>query len=192
MTKTKFRALIFIPVLFLSACTIGQYSPEQLEATVEQLAATGMALTLTALPTQTAIPTQTYTATLPPTATLAPTEIPPTATFTPAPTFQPTATLYGLAQPTDFAESKNDKADKDAPLLFDNQSGGQEIHIIITSPVYGDYTFTGNMSIILPEATYTYRAWIGNKGPLSGSFSITNGDKHILTFYPDKIHFSTP
>ena len=33
---------------------------------------------------------------------------------------------------------------------------------------------------------------MGNQGPFNGSFSITNGDKHVLTFYTDKIHFSTP
>jgi hypothetical protein len=48
------------------------------------------------------------------------------------------------------------------------------------------------MTLILPEAQYTYRAWIGDEGPFNGTFSITNGDKHVLTFNADKIHFSTP
>jgi hypothetical protein len=184
----------FVALILLSGCTIGRYSPDQLEATVQQLAATGMALTLTALPTNTTLPTATPTLTPQPSATPEPSQTPTaefTATFTPRPTFQPSATLYGQSQPTDFADSKSDKEDKNAPLLFDNQSG-EQIHIIIDSPIYGDYTFSGNMSLILPEATYHYRAWIGKKGPLSGNFSITNGDKHVLTFFSDKIHFSTP
>lgn len=96
-----------------------------------------------------------------------------------------------MTQPTDFVENKEDKADKNAPLLFDNESD-EEIHFIILSPVYADYTFTANMSLILPEGIYQYRAWIGGWGPINGSFSITNGDKHVLIFYTDKIHFSTP
>jgi hypothetical protein len=183
-----------ISLAALSGCTIGRYSPEQLEATVQQIAATGMALTLTALPTNTTLPTNTPTFTEQPSATPEPslTFTPEfTATFTPRPTFQPSATLFGQSQPTDFADSKSDKEDKNAPLLLDNQSG-QQVHLIIDSPVYGDYSFSGNMSLILPEATYHYRAWIGNKGPLSGNFSITNGDKHVLTFFENKIHFSTP
>ncbi len=96
-----------------------------------------------------------------------------------------------MAQPTDFVDNKTDKQDQNAPLLLDNESG-EEIHFIILSPVYADYTFTANMSLILQEGTYKYRAWIGDKGPINGSFSITNGDKHVLIFYKDKIHFSTP
>lgn len=195
ITTIRFVGLIFLFVtLGLTGCTIGQYSPEQLQATVQQLAATGMALTLTALPTNTPLPTNTVTSTPEPSATSEPSSTPTemvTATFTPRPTFQPTATLYGQAQSTDFADSKDDKGDQNAPLLLDNQSG-EQIHLIIDSPIYGDYSFSGNMSLILPEATYHYRAWIGKKGPLSGTFSITNGDKHVLTFFENKVHFSTP
>lgn len=187
----KFVSLLFLLAAFgLTGCTIGQYSPEQLQATVQQLAATGMALTLTALPTHTPLPTSTPEPSATSEPSLTPTET-ATATPTPRPTFQPTATLYGQAQSTDFADSKDNKADQNAPLLLDNQSG-EQIHLIIDSPIYGDYSFTGNMSLILPEASYHYRAWIGNKGPLSGNFAITNGDKHVLTFFENKIHFSTP
>lgn len=190
--RFSFLLYPFALILFLSACTLGQFSPEQLQATIDELAATSMVLTLTALPTSTPLPSATPT--LAPTATVEPAAL-PADTSTPLPTDQPTLqatwTPYGLAQPTDFEDSKTDKDDKNAPLLLDNESG-EEIHFIILSPVYADYTFSGNMSLILPEGTYHYRAWIGDKGPINGSFSITNGDKHILIFYKDKIHFSTP
>ncbi len=181
----------FSLILLFSACTLGQYSPEQLQSTVQELAATSMVLTLTAMPSSTPKPSDTPTASLPPTATpqLSPS---PTETSTALqPTFWPTWTPYGQALPTDFAESKTDKQDKNAPLLLDNESG-EVIRFIILSPVYVEYTFSGSMSLILKEGTYQYRAWIGKKGPINGSFSITNGDKHMLTFYEDKIHFSTP
>ena len=78
-----------------------------------------------------------------------------------------------------------------APLLLENKSG-EEIQFILLSPQYQEYVFKGNMTLIVPEGRYSYRAWMGNQGPFNGSFSITNGDKHVLTFYTDKIHFSTP
>ncbi len=178
-------------VLLFSACTFGQYSPESLDATVEQVAATGIVLTLTALPSGTFVPSNTPTVTLQPTSTPMPTIL-PTDTITPFPViYAPTWTPYGQQQATDFIDSKTDKVDKNAPLLLDNESG-EEIHFIILTPVYADYTFTKSFSLILAENTYQYRAWIGKLGPFNGSFSITNGDKHVLTFYKDKIHFSTP
>lgn len=190
----SFLLYSFSFLLVFSACTLGQFSPEQLEATVQEIAATSMVLTLTAMPSGTLLPSATSTATVALTPTLEPpVALADTATALPdQPTFQASWTPYGLAQPTDFVENKEDKDDKNAPLLLDNESGGEEIHFIILSPVYADYTFTGNMSLILQEGTYKYRAWIGDKGPINGSFSITNGDKHILIFYKDKIHFSTP
>jgi hypothetical protein len=183
----------FLLILLFSACTSGQYSPESLNATVEQLASTGIVLTLTALSTATFIPSDTPTVTPQPTATTMLAAL-PTDTTTPFPiavTYAPTWTPYGQQQATDFIDSKTDKVDKNAPLFLDNESG-EEIHFIIVSPVYADYTFTGSFSLILAENTYHYRAWIGKHGPINGSFSITNGDKHVLTFYKDKIHFSTP
>jgi hypothetical protein len=196
--KNAWRNLSFILstlllILLFSACTFGQYSPESLNATVEQVAATGIVLTLTALPTATLVPSDTPTVTLQPTSTITSTTL-PTDTPTPFPTvaiYAPTWTPYGQLQATDFIDSKTDKVDKNAPLLLDNESG-EEVHFIILSPVYVEYTFTKSFSLILAEDVYQYRAWIGKRGPLSGSFSITNGDKHVLTFYKDKIHFSTP
>lgn len=187
------KGLFFLPpplalLILVSACTFGQYSPQELDATVQQLAATGIVLTLSSLPTATVAPSNTANSTQEPTATLQPSPLP---TDTPTATFQPTWTPYGQLEPTDFVNSKANKDDKNAPLLLDNQSG-EEIRFIILSPVYVEYTFTKSFSLILNEDVYQYRAWIGKHGPLNGTFSITNGDKHILTFYANKIHFSTP
>jgi hypothetical protein len=176
---------------------MGLYSAEQIDATVQSLAATEMVVLLTSLPSNTSLPTATDTATPLPSPTLSPTssasETPsasPTS-IAPAATFLPTVTTLGFTDPTQFAEDKSNKSDFNAPLVLDNQSG-QEIQLFILSPVYGEYVFTKNMTLILPENTYTYRAWIGNKGPFSGTFSITNGDKHILIFRESNINFAKP
>lgn len=185
--------LLGIAVLATSGCNFGLYSPEQLDATVQSLASTQMVVLLTSLPTNTPLPTATFTDTPLPSPTQVPTEEPSnTATSVPqTPVVLSTVTTLGFTDPTQFAEDKNNKSDFNAPLVLDNQSG-EEIHLIILSPQYGDYVFTKNMTLILPEATYTYRAWIGNKGPFNGSFSITNGDKHILIFRANNINFSRP
>lgn len=189
-------ALVAIFLLANSACNYGLYNAEQMEATVQSLARTQMAEMLTALPTNTSPPTATatHTDTPQPTVTPSPSEAASeTASLVPVQTqvVLMTVTPLGYTDPTQFTEDKNNKADYNAPLVLDNRSG-EEIHLIILSPQYGDYLFTKNMTLILPEATYTYRAWIGNKGPFSGSFSITNGDKHLLIFREDNINFSTP
>lgn len=176
---------VLVISLLIASCAPG-FSAEDLHATALQLAGTGVALTLTALPSNTIPPTTTETPI--PSSTITASE---TAVPTDTATFAPTWTPFGQFQPTDFATDKADKADQNAPLLLQNNSG-ETITFILLSPVYQEYEFSKNMTLILPEATYTYRAWIGNKGPMNGTFSITNGDKHVLIFYEDKIHFSTP
>jgi hypothetical protein len=180
-------------VLFaLSACTLGSLSPEQLQATAQDMASTSIVLTLAAMPTNTVAPSATVQPSA--TATLEPTLTPSqatTETSSPYPTSQVTATSYGQLSGSDFDEAQDNKTDQNAPLGLVNNSG-EDIRFILLSPIYGEYEFSGNMTLILPEGQYTYRAWIGNKGPFSGSFSITNGDKHVLTFHSDKIHFATP
>jgi hypothetical protein len=196
LLRSKLMPILLAGALFgTSGCTLGMLSQEQMDATVQSMAATQMVVILTSLPSNTPPPTATATDTPLPSPTTAPTLLPtesPSATpLTAVATFLPTATLFGNANPTDFAEDKANKDDLNAPLLLDNQSG-EEIHLIILTPVYGDYVFTKNMSLIMPEGTYTYRSWIGEKGPLSGSFSITNGDKHVLIFRTGNINFSRP
>ena len=177
--------------VLLSACTLGSLSAEQLEGTARDLSSTWIALTLTALPTNTTQPSDTPqpTATSTPEPSATPME---TATVFPTmgPTFAPTWTPYGQADPGAFEEAKADKADLNAPLLLENQSG-KEVLFTLLSPIYQEYEFSKSMTLILPEGTYTFRAKV-DKNSYSGSFAITNGDKHVLTFYTNKYHFSTP
>jgi hypothetical protein len=188
--------IISLLVFALSGCTFGQHSAEDIAATVDSMVGTEIAGTLTAMPTATLQPSNTATATFPPTGT--PTVVPSAAateTASPFPasnaTFAPTWTPFGQAEATDYAADKNNKDDKNAPVLFQNNSG-EEIHLIILSPVYQEYYFTRSMQLILPEADYAYRAWIGNKGPFNGTMHITNGDKHVMTFHENKVTFAVP
>jgi len=177
----------------LSACTLGQVNPAEIAASAQVVAATSIALTMTSLPTSTPPPSETPTLSPSPTKTLVPTPVTSRtiALSTAAVTSQPSLTPYGQPQLTDFATQKANKDDKNAPLLLENNSE-EQIKFVIVSPFHQEYNFKKNITLILPEGQYTYQAWIGSKGPISGSFSITNGDKHVLTFYKDKIHFSTP
>ncbi len=177
--------------IFLSACTLGTLSAQQLEGTAHDLSSTWIALTLTALPTNTEQPSATPRPSSTP--TLEPSPIPSeTVAELPAagPTFVATWTPYGQTDPGAFEDAKSDKSDLNAPLRLDNQTGG-EVQFILLSPRYQEYDFSGSMTLILPEGSYTFRANVG-KHSYSGSFAITNGDKHVLSFYTDKYHFSTP
>ena len=189
----KLLLLLISPfVLFaISACTLGALSPEQLQATAHDIASTSIVLTLAAMPTNTLVPTATQeptaTATPEPSLTPAPAD---TATATAFPTFQVTATSYGQLGGSDFDQAQDDKADQNAPLALINNSS-EDVRFALLSPFYGEYEFSGSMTLILPEGQYTYRDWIGDR-IFNVSFSITYGDKHILTFYNDRIHFATP
>ena len=189
--KKPFALMICSLGILLSACTLGSLSAEQLEATARDLSSKWIALTLTALPTNTAQPSATLRPSSTP--TLEPSPSPSeTATELPTagPTFAPTWTPYGQSDPGAFEEAQADKADLNAPLRLDNQSG-EDIQFILLTPRYQEYDFSGSMTLILPEGSYTFRANVG-KNSYSGSFAITNGDKHVLTFYTNKYHFSTP
>jgi hypothetical protein len=187
--KKKLALTIATLCILLSACTLGSLSAEQLEATAHDLSSTWIALTLTALPSNTTQPSDTPQPTSTPTQESSATQM-ETATVMPTagPTFAPTWTPYG--QSGAFEEAKSDKADFNAPLLISNQSG-EDVHFIMLTPVYQEYDLGGSMTLILPEGSYTFRAKIG-KNAISGSFAITNGDKHVLTLYENKYHFATP
>lgn len=183
--KRTHTILIAITVL-LAACGPAGPSVEQIDATAQHFAATGVALTLTAWPTNTALPTETPE----------PTSTPlPSDTSTPEPTatatFAPTWTPFGQLESTDFGTAQADKADKNAPLVVQNNTG-ESVQFFLLSPFYQEYQLANSMTIILPEGSYSFRYWVGNQSPRSGSFNITNGDKHVLTLYEDKYHFATP
>jgi hypothetical protein len=186
MTRAGKPIGFLLLVTLLTACTPSP-SPEQIRATAQVLAAERLAADLTARPTSTSEPT----------ATLQPTQTPPppseTTTWSPTgtATMADTSTPFGYLSPSDFSTAQANKADSNAPLVLDNRSG-EVVRFVFLSPVYQEYEFSGSMSIIIPEAEYTYRIWIGKKGPINGSFAITNGDKHVLSIYVDKVSFKIP
>ena len=173
-------------IALLSACTTS-LSPEQIRATAQVLAAQQLAADLTARPTNTSEPT----ATLQPTQTLPPPSETPTGSPTATATMAATSTPFGFLSPSDFSTAQANKADSNAPLVLDNRSD-EIVRFVLLSPVYQEYEFSGSVTIIIPEAEYTYRIWIGKKGPINGSFAITNGDKHVLSIYADKVSFKIP
>ncbi len=171
----------------LSACT-GSPSPEEIRATAQVLAAQRLAADLAARPTNSpessATPAPTQTQTPLPSETVA-------ASITATATMQPTQTPFGFMSPSDFATAQANKFDSNAPLVLDNRSG-ETVRLVLKSPVYQEYEFSRSMTIIIPEANYIYQIWIGEKGPINGSFEITNGDKHVLSIYADKVVFKIP
>jgi len=188
--KRKFLYLLLaFSFLFLASCASGSLSPENIEASAQAIVATGIPLTLTAWPTNTSLPTATPQPSSTTEASPSPAET-QTESPTAISTFLPTWTPYGQSESGAFETAKADKADQNAPLLLNNRTD-EEIQFTLLSPRYQEYQFTGNMTLILPEGQYSYRAKVGDKS-FSGSFSITNGDKHVLTFYSDRIHFATP
>lgn len=181
---------IFVANLLLSACA-PTFSPEEVHATAQHLASTGIALTLTAMPSATLTPTETP---LPPTNTPEPTLTPSeaaSATATLFPTVVATVTPFGQLQPTDFGAAQDNKADKNAPLAIVNDSDESTVRFALLTPYYSEYEIGSGLSLILDEGEYSFRVWIGNT-IVNGSFRITNGDKHVLTIRDDKTHFATP
>ncbi|MCW5877362.1 MAG: hypothetical protein KIS80_00670 [Anaerolineales bacterium] len=184
----KFRAIVLC-ALFLSACAPSGPSEAELHASAQALAASWLE-TEAAIPTATAAPSDTPE----PSPTSAPSET-AEPTLTESPTLSPaafnTVTPFGFMEPSQLASAQANKDDQNAPLVLANRTD-EEIRLQLLTPVYQEYTFTRTMIIIVPEGTYTYRAWIGGKGPRNGSFSITNGDKHELIFRENQINFSVP
>jgi hypothetical protein len=192
--KILHRLFIALALLPLLAACASAPAAEELHATAQFIASTNIALTIAALPTGTPLPTQTNTpeptatSTAQQSATQSVTQTSAATVATAVP--NATATQYGMLSGDAQATAWADKDDRNAPLMLRNRTE-EEIHLIIVSPVYGEYVFTRDMSLILPENTYTYRAWVGDKA-FSGSFSITNGDKHALVFYSDHVRFGVP
>ena len=186
----RINSLIFFSVfpLLFSACGQAAANEDQIAIMAQNLVSTRLAQTLAAQPSNTQIPTETpqptNTSTQTPFATLTET---PTATIKLISTWAP----YGQPDSGAFETARADKSSRNAPLLLDNRSG-ERIQFILVSPQYQEYVFTDSLGLVLPQGQYNYRAWIGNDGPFSGSFTLNNPDKHILIFYSDKIHFSTP
>jgi hypothetical protein len=191
--KTRIQlATALILSAVLTACSSAP-SAEEMHATAQNIANTSIVLTVAAIPTETTAPSNTSTSVPSATFTQESSAVPTgTATLVPVtPTTPlPTATNYGQMSGSAQETAWSDKDDKNAPLMLRNNTE-LEIHLILLSPVYQEYTFTNNMSLILPENTYSYRVFVGDKA-FSGSFSITNGDKHALVFFEDHVRFGVP
>jgi hypothetical protein len=175
-------------ILFsLTACSAP--SLEQLQATAQQIAATGVAQTLQALPTNTLPPTATNTAE--PTATQQATATPQTtATATVAAVSVNGTQVSQLPTKPAFAEA-DDRTDSRTPVLLQNNTD-QIIWVVLDGPVYAEYRFSDTFLILLEHGDYHYRAWIGSKGPFEGNFRLVNQDKHLLIFSANKVQFIGP
>lgn len=164
-------------LLFLTACGP---SPEDIAATAQSLAETGIALTQAAAPTDT--PTSTPTDSPEPTATATETPVP---TETQAPSATATATVQAAAPTATFVEGRT------APLLLDNQTD-EIVWIVIDAPIYYELRFDDPQLVTVPWGDFHYSVWIGEQGPYSGEFRINNKDKHTLVIEPGKVKFLGP
>ncbi|MCL5429123.1 MAG: hypothetical protein M1347_04880 [Chloroflexi bacterium] len=174
-------------ILFLVSCGSAP-SLESLAVTAEHMAGTGVALTLTAAPTSTPIPSATFTATSAPTQIQTPAIEFPTTTAT---VFIAVGTQANALPTAVSAEGRADKSDSQTYLLLQNNTD-QVIWFIIDSPIYLEYRFSDTFGILIPQGDYHYRAYIGSKGPIEGSFHIGNQDKHTLAFTAGKVLFQGP
>lgn len=182
------RRIIFYPLVFvflLAACSAP--NPDQLAATVQHIAATGVQLTLQALPISTLIPSATFAATMQPSATAATlAAVAPTATQ-----FAGQGTLAnGL--PTELSATEKANKSDNSTVLFLQNNTDEVIWLIIDSPTYFEYRFSDSFAILLPIGEYHYRVWIGDKGPHEGTFRIGNHDKHTMIFSAGKVQFLGP
>lgn len=177
---------LFAFVVVLPACSAPSF--DQLAATAQHIAATGVALTLQALPTSTPIPSVTHTLTAQPSATAAA----PQSTLTPTATQLAGQGTQANELPTALsATEKADKSDNSTVLFLQNNTD-QVIWLIIDSPIYLEYRFSDSFAILLPIGEYHYRVWIGENGPREGRFRIGNHDKHTMIFSAGKVQFLGP
>ncbi len=182
--------IVLIAFLFiLVSCGPAAPSLEEIQTTAESLAATGVAQTLAALPTNTLEPTSTLTSTTEPSATSTIAEL---ATATPTSSgFVASGTQANVAPTTVSATELANKKDNSTAVKLQNNTD-QIIWIIIEGPGYWEYRFSDSFVILLPLGEYHYRAWIGDNGPYEGNFHIGNPDKHTFVFSNGKVDFQGP
>lgn len=176
-----------IPLVLLSLVACAAPSDEQLAATAQQIAATGVSLTLTAAPTNTTPPTATNTPE--PTATQEATQTQQTVATASAPAAN--GTLASQLPTAPSISEADDRTDKRTPVLLQNNTD-EIIWLVVDSPIYFEYRFSDGFLILLDGGDYHYRAWIGSKGPFEGNFHIGNQDKHLLIFSANKVQFTRP
>lgn len=187
MKRILILSLLLTSALLLAACATQEpptASPEQVQtAAVELLTQIAAEWTLTPLPSATTEPSATPE---PPTATLQ-----PTVTLSlPSNTPQPSATIY--LGPTDTPLPSRYEG-QTALLKLENNTN-EEIYIVIYGTAYYEIRFTGKEYKIedAPWGDYNYTAFIGNEGPYTGFFRITNWDKHTLVFKDSGVSFLGP
>ena len=153
-----------------------------------EMAETGVAQTLMALPTNTTLPSPIFTSTPLPTQTQTPTLLAATQTAT---LFTASGTLVNALPSPVSATEQADKSDAQTYLLLQNNTD-QVIWFIVDSPIYLEYRFSDSFGLLIGNGDYHYRAYIGSKGPIEGSFHIGNQDKHTITFTAGKVIFQGP
>jgi hypothetical protein len=174
--------------LFLISCAPA--ADPALSTRAAQMAATGVAETLAAIPTNTMQPSTTFTLAPEPTQTTASTATGQSSTLA-STLFAASGTLVNaLPSPVSAAE-RADKQDNQTYVVLQNNTD-QVIWFIIDSPIYLEYRFSDSFGILLGNRDYHYRAYIGSKGPIEGNFHIGNQDKHTITFTAGKVIFQGP
>ncbi len=173
--------------LFLISCA-PVADPAALSALAGEMAATGVAQTLASIPINTLQPSATFTLSPEPTQTQSPTA--ELATVTPT-AFAASGTQVNELPTPISATEQADKTDNRTYVLLQNNTD-EVIWFIIDSPGYLEYRFSDSFGILLGNGDYHYRAYIGTKGPIEGTFHIGNQDKHTITFSQGKVIFQGP
>ncbi len=179
-------------LLLMNACApaVAPTPNVNTKATVNAIAQTIVAGTLTAQPTSTPAPTNTPQPTGTPT-------IPPTETMTPMPALTDTSTpvpfngtlapagLNGTL-PTKTFIIQNYTSETLRVSIYGVSSPGDK-------PVYYAYNVTGSYSFQIVWGTFNYTVMVGNKKTFTGSFKINNYDKTVMQVYDSKPpHFVGP
>lgn len=185
---------LLLATALLAACAAQQPptpSPEMVQTAAANLL-TQMASNWTATPQPTATPEPSATP-QPPTATAQPSATPESASPTPSP-LPPTATATVVVNlgPTNTPLPSRYEG-QTALLKFENNTS-EEIYIVLYGTAYYEIRFTGKEYKIedAPWGDYNYTAFIGNEGPYTGFFRITNWDKHTLVFKDSGVNFLGP
>jgi hypothetical protein len=201
--KRKMKRFLFtllITSTLLTACGPAATPQPTLDiaATINSVAGTMAAGTLTAQPTSTPVPTSTFTPE-PPTATMPlPTETsnaPAAATATATPALGPvveTATpepFFGTLDPLGASTYKQ------GLFRIDNNSGEKEVIVNIygntnqgnPKPVYMAYKVTLSFLFDIPYGDYQYTVQVNTKKIYTGSFIIRNKDKTTMRIMKDKV-----
>ncbi len=183
---TKIISLGFVALFLISCAPVAD--PAVLSTLAGEMAATGVAQTLASMPSNTLQPSATFTLTPVPTQTLSPTAEMATATAT---AFTASGTQVNELPTSISATEQADKTDNRTYVLLQNNTD-QVIWFIIDNPTYLEYRFSDSFGILLGNGDYHYRAYMGTKGPIEGSFHIGNQDKHTITFTQGKVIFQGP